>query len=240
MSQRQRRAPRRAQNPATRAARAAAISLSLPAIVVLTGPASAAAPNSASHHATHIAKTLSAVKSSVASSDRHQKKLSTTATNKGAVSHKTRVSNALLAGHSTKAPAFVDHSQAISTSSPKTGHQVTKAVRLRPATPPPARHIAHQAQAPSQPALVPLGTFMVTCYDLYGTTASGAQAGPESVAVDPSVIPLGTHIYVPGIGERTADDTGGLIIGDHIDIWEPTYAQCADWGVRELPIYRVQ
>ncbi len=81
---------------------------------------------------------------------------------------------------------------------------------------------------------------MVTCYDLYGYTADGAVAGPESVAVDPSVIPLGTEIYVPGIGNRTADDTGGMIIGNHIDIWEPTYGQCADWGVRYLPIYRVR
>ena len=80
---------------------------------------------------------------------------------------------------------------------------------------------------------------MVTCYDLYGHTADGAIAGMESVAVDPSVIPLGSTIYVPGIGERTADDTGGMIIGDHIDIWEPSYGQCADWGVRYLPIYRV-
>ncbi len=80
---------------------------------------------------------------------------------------------------------------------------------------------------------------MVTCYDLTGHTATGALVGPESVAVDPSVIPLGTRIYVPGIGERSADDTGGLIIGDHIDIWEPTYSQCADWGVRYVPIYRL-
>ncbi len=81
---------------------------------------------------------------------------------------------------------------------------------------------------------------MVTCYDLYGHTADGAVAGMESVAVDPSVIPLGSTIYVPGIGERTADDTGGMIIGNHIDIWEPSYGQCANWGVRYLAIYRVR
>ncbi len=79
----------------------------------------------------------------------------------------------------------------------------------------------------------------MTCYDLYGHTADGDIAGPESVAVDPSVIRLGTTIYVPGIGDRTADDTGGLIIGNHIDIWEPSYGRCADWGVRHLTIYQV-
>jgi 3D (Asp-Asp-Asp) domain-containing protein len=84
-----------------------------------------------------------------------------------------------------------------------------------------------------------LGTFLVTCYDLTGTTASGAPAGPASVAVDPGVISLGTQIYVEGVGFRTADDTGGAIVGYHIDIWEPSYWQCADWGVQERAVYEV-
>jgi 3D (Asp-Asp-Asp) domain-containing protein len=90
-----------------------------------------------------------------------------------------------------------------------------------------------------RPALKLLGNFLVTCYDLTGITASGELAGPQSVAVDPSVIPLGTQIYVQGIGLRTADDTGGAIVGDHVDIWEPTYYACADWGAQVRSVYRV-
>lgn len=100
-----------------------------------------------------------------------------------------------------------------------------------------ARHGPQQAAEESP--LRYLGTFMVTCYDLTGITATGAIAGPESVAVDPSVIALGTRIYVQGVGVRTADDTGGAIIGDHIDIWEPAYTTCADWGVQEKAVYVV-
>jgi 3D (Asp-Asp-Asp) domain-containing protein len=37
-------------------------------------------------------------------------------------------------------------------------------------------------------------------------------------AVDPKVIPLGTSLYVPGYGKALAADTGGLIIGKHIDL----------------------
>ncbi len=84
-----------------------------------------------------------------------------------------------------------------------------------------------------------LGDFLVTCYDLTGVTATGDMAGPESVAVDPSVIPLGTQVYVQGIGMRTADDTGGAIVGNHVDIWEPTYYACANWGARVRSVYQV-
>ena len=98
---------------------------------------------------------------------------------------------------------------------------------------------AGRAQPKPAHLLQYLGTFLVTCYDLSGTTASGAPAGPQSVAVDPGVISLGTQIYVQGVGVRTADDTGGAIIGHHIDIWEPTYWQCADWGVQERAVYAV-
>jgi 3D (Asp-Asp-Asp) domain-containing protein len=93
--------------------------------------------------------------------------------------------------------------------------------------------------AAPKPVRTYLGTFTVTCYDLTGVTASGALAGPDSVAVDPNVIPLGTQLYVDGVGQRTADDTGGAIIGDHVDIWEPSYSQCIDWGVQQRAVYRV-
>jgi 3D (Asp-Asp-Asp) domain-containing protein len=84
-----------------------------------------------------------------------------------------------------------------------------------------------------------LGDFLVTCYDLNGVTKSGVIAGPQSAAVDPGVIPLGTQIYVDGIGVRTADDTGGAIVGDHVDIWEPTFGQCAAWGAQQRAVYSV-
>lgn len=82
-----------------------------------------------------------------------------------------------------------------------------------------------------------LGTFVVTCYDLSGITASGAPVGPDTVAVDPSVIPLGSHMYVQGAGYRVALDTGGAIKGRRLDIWAPTYAQCADWGVQSRSVW---
>lgn len=82
-----------------------------------------------------------------------------------------------------------------------------------------------------------LGMFVVTCYDLGGHTATGATPTTATVAVDPRVIPLGTRINIAGVGERIAQDTGGAIRGNRLDIWEPTYSQCAAWGVRDRQVW---
>ncbi|MHB0876405.1 MAG: 3D domain-containing protein [Anaerolineae bacterium] len=52
----------------------------------------------------------------------------------------------------------------------------------------------------------------------YGMTRTGKKAGNGIIAVDASVIPFGTRIYVPGYGVGVAEDTGGAIIGKHIDV----------------------
>ncbi|MGC8512394.1 MAG: 3D domain-containing protein [Acidimicrobiales bacterium] len=82
-----------------------------------------------------------------------------------------------------------------------------------------------------------LGTFVVTCYDLAGDTASGTPTSMATVAVDPSVIPLGTRLYISGVGVRYAQDTGGAIIGNRLDVWEPSYGQCMSWGVRTETVW---
>ena len=64
----------------------------------------------------------------------------------------------------------------------------------------------------------------------------GCPVGWGVVAVDPSVIPLGTHMTIPGYGEAVAADTGGAIIGATIDLWFPTVAQANAWGRRAVTI----
>jgi 3D (Asp-Asp-Asp) domain-containing protein/peptidoglycan hydrolase CwlO-like protein len=82
------------------------------------------------------------------------------------------------------------------------------------------------------------GTLTVTAtgYSLHGRTATGAPVGWGVVAVDPSVIPLGTRMTVPGYGEGIAADTGGAIQGNTIDLWFPTLAQANAWGRRTVTI----
>ena len=75
-----------------------------------------------------------------------------------------------------------------------------------------------------------------TSYCLTGRTATGTQAGPGSIAVDPTVIKLGSRLYVPGYGYGTAVDTGGAIKGTLIDVWL-TCDAAIQWGRRQLTIY---
>lgn len=79
-------------------------------------------------------------------------------------------------------------------------------------------------------------TVSATCYDLPGRTATGMPVGRGVVAVDPSVIPLGSRLYIPGYGNGVAADVGGGIRGNIIDLWFPTYAECAAWGRRTVTI----
>ncbi len=67
-------------------------------------------------------------------------------------------------------------------------------------------------------------------------TATGARARHGVIAVDPRVIPLGTHVYVPGYGYAVAADTGGAIKGRRVDLCFETVAECDRWGRRDVTI----
>ena len=81
-----------------------------------------------------------------------------------------------------------------------------------------------------------------TCYYVGGTTASGLPADENVIAVDPSVIPLGTRVYVTGsygdFGERIAADTGGNIVGYTIDVCiDPNNPYAGNFGWRDMRVY---
>ena len=67
-----------------------------------------------------------------------------------------------------------------------------------------------------------------------GHTASGTIVTPgRSVAVDPSVIPLGTKLYIDGFGYRVAEDTGGAVKSNKIDINGETHEEALQLGKRK-------
>ncbi len=75
-----------------------------------------------------------------------------------------------------------------------------------------------------------------------GITATGARAkrnpnGYSTVAVDPKVIPLGTKLWVDGYGYAIAEDVGGAIKGNKIDVYFHTSSEMWNWGLRNVNIY---
>lgn len=77
----------------------------------------------------------------------------------------------------------------------------------------------------------------------YGITASGTHAKYGTVAVDPRVIPLGTRMYIESAdgsfvyGYCVAEDTGGAIKGNKVDLFFNTYDECMQFGRRSVNVY---
>ncbi|MGG0299521.1 3D domain-containing protein [Bacillus albus] len=63
-----------------------------------------------------------------------------------------------------------------------------------------------------------------------------ANPGMKLIAVDPSVIPLGSRVYVEGYGEAIAGDTGGAIKGHRIDVLMPDKGTSSNWGRRTVKV----
>lgn len=74
-------------------------------------------------------------------------------------------------------------------------------------------------------------------------TATGTTVRIGTVAVDPTLIPYGTRMFIVSndgayvYGIATAEDCGGAIKGDRIDLYYPTYEQCIQFGRRNCTIY---
>ncbi len=67
----------------------------------------------------------------------------------------------------------------------------------------------------------------------YGRTATGVKAVEgRTIAVDPSVIPLGWWVFIDGIGYRRAEDTGGAVNGQKIDVYFNSYAEAMQFGLK--------
>jgi 3D (Asp-Asp-Asp) domain-containing protein len=114
----------------------------------------------------------------------------------------------------------------------------TAALATAAPTPAPAAEVAPVEIV--APTLTPSGertlTVHTTGYALRGHTATGIPTGPGVVAVDPSVIPLGTRMTIPGYGVGIAADTGGAVQGAVIDLWFPSTAAALAWGRRTVTI----
>ncbi|TCO78638.1 3D domain-containing protein [Marinisporobacter balticus] len=80
----------------------------------------------------------------------------------------------------------------------------------------------------------------------YGITRSGTKVKPGVVAVDPNVIPLGSKLYVKSLdgskdyGIASAEDTGGAIKGNRIDLYFESPKDVKKYGKRKVVVYVLQ
>lgn len=79
-----------------------------------------------------------------------------------------------------------------------------------------------------------------SCNGCSGYTATGVNLNDNPnmklIAVDPSVIPLGSKVWVEGYGEAIAGDTGGDIVGNRIDVHVATKADANSWGRKTVQV----
>lgn len=112
---------------------------------------------------------------------------------------------------------------------------------------------AEQAETePSEPVpeLVSLGEFKLTAYcacekccgkatsdPYYGITAYGYQTtAGRTIAVDPSVIPIGSEVVING-HTYVAEDVGGVIKENRIDIYFNTHQEALEFGVQYAEVF---
>jgi 3D (Asp-Asp-Asp) domain-containing protein/LysM repeat protein len=82
--------------------------------------------------------------------------------------------------------------------------------------------------------------YTASCKGCSGVTRTGVdlKSNPHSkvISVDPTVIPLGSKVYVEGYGYATAADTGGAIKGNRIDVFIPSQSNAIQFGAKQLKV----
>lgn len=68
-------------------------------------------------------------------------------------------------------------------------------------------------------------------------TFSGHPVERGLVAVDPTVLPLGYRLYIPGYGYAYSSDTGSAIIGKRIDLFVESKKASRQWEYKKVTVY---
>lgn len=79
-------------------------------------------------------------------------------------------------------------------------------------------------------------TFIATAYSLRGKMANGQNVHAGAIAADPRVLPIGSIVYIEGMGQFVVKDTGGAIKGSRIDIWMSSRTAALQFGKRPVKL----
>lgn len=79
--------------------------------------------------------------------------------------------------------------------------------------------------------------YTLACGNGDGRTATGTLPIPgRTLAVDPAVIPLGSPVWVDGFGWMVAEDTGGAIRGNMLDIYFEELREARQFGRQTVKV----
>jgi cystine transport system substrate-binding protein len=182
-----------------------------------------------------LAAERQAVDASLAAADEAAQALSTArssrATYVGALQADSRLAHAQVSTLLAQATAVEAKSQQLQAAASASGPTTTPSTSSGTTTMAPAPQTTPTSTAHGRTL-----TVSSTGYSLKGRTATGLPVGWGIVSVDPSVIPLGTKLTIPGYGEGVAADVGSDVRGADIDLWFPTLAEARAWGRRTVTI----
>lgn len=108
-----------------------------------------------------------------------------------------------------------------------------------------ARNSSYAATAPSydnaQAEAAPegasyLGNYELTAYEWTGNPCANGNYPTEGLTIASNTLPIGTRVYIEGIGERTVEDTGGMP-GNVIDIYMGDPGTCVQFGRQNAEVY---
>lgn len=126
--------------------------------------------------------------------------------------------------------------------------KVASVAKVDKKAPAPKKAVKSSAKTPSRSDsdnvvkefTVSASAYTANCNGCSGVTKTGInlKSNPDMkvIAVDPSVIKLGTKVYVEGYGYAIAGDTGGAIKGNKIDVFFPTKGEAYKWGRKNVKI----
>lgn len=93
----------------------------------------------------------------------------------------------------------------------------------------------------NEPEMEYIGTFTATAYEWTGSPCANGEFPTEGYTIACNSLPLGTEVYIEGIGYRVVEDRGAEWHGDSwLDIYMGDEASCYEWGVREIEVYIVR
>ena len=97
------------------------------------------------------------------------------------------------------------------------------------------------AEEESTEELEYLGTFEMTAYEWTGNPCANGNYPEVGYTVACNSLPLGTQVYIDGVGYRVVEDRGAEW---HSDYWMDLYLgdvdACYEWGVRTVDVYIVR